>query len=870
MPDQPTAHDCINHLLGLRDDDLTRRLRANVLDLEFQVNVSAAGGELVEEDGRKFYSDGCDKWWNFRIPKAAFTDEPYWKAYPITARHLDRIQLIGSTGWDWRNQRSLWLGFDFDTITGHAKGVGVDTQTLDAVLEVAKRLPWIESRRSKGGSGVHLYAHCIVNGITNHTLHAALGRTLLGMMSYETGFDFQAAVDVPGGNMWVWCRDQIAPNGFALLNAATATLSEADLPANWRDQVEVITRKRSQLRLRGVSDDDGDAFQQALDSRPLVSLSARHRATIEALREHGPAIWVADYSLVQTHTAALAKVKHRGPFGTRSEGIGDGQPNCFMFPEEDGAWKVYKFGLGSPETETWEKSEAGWTWCYFDRLPDLATACRLGGGVLVGQKYMFRTAEQLAKAVELLGGALTIPAGYAQQPGKIGPIASGLGVELSRKVVDSKLAVPNEGWGEQGRDYIACTLDLRPKAKYREVPPVEIVRVVRGPNGEDQGIWMLATLGGKPVWAPLPTERAKIIVRDEVGAAAVDAILAAADRDPWKLVNLPFHPEYPGGRLWNRGAAQLKYAPVPGPHPHWDSVLANAGRSLTVALTDPEHPYYGWAQGANIRTGGDYILNWLRCLIREPLNPLSGLFFYGEQRSGKSTMYEGSCLLFTSGFGYVHTCLTSSDPFNSEIENKVLCGCEEVDLSGSDKAADSIRKWLTGPTVSIRAHYRGTYDAANSFHFMHMAEHLDRGYSQPGDTRMTVFHVTKADPFYPNKSWLFDRLREEGPAITHTLLDGPLPPSVDRLRMPAIDTDDKRRAGIAADPVRAFFLHKCKVQGGAVILKKDLREAFYAYVGDESLGEVAFGQRFSKVTNGQCPPGKNSEDKHVYKNIVLV
>lgn len=865
-----SVHDCIGYLLAQRDDDLTQRVRDHLLDLELQVNVSAAGGELVEEDGKRFYSDGCDKWWNIRIPKAADTDEPSWKDYPLTGTHLGQIRLIGSTGWDWRNRRSLWLGFDFDAITGHAKGVGVDDQTLNAVLEAAKQLPWIESRRSKGGSGVHLYAHCLVEGITNHTVHAALGRTLLGMMAYETGFDFQSAVDVPGGNMWVWCRDQVAPNGFDLLKAATTQLTETDLPSAWRDHVDVVTKRRPRVRIRGVQDDDESAFQQAVESRPLVALSPAHKATIKAIQEYGPAIYVADYGLVQTHTAALAKVKHRGPFSTRSEDIGDGSPNCFMFPEEEGSWKVYKFGLGSPETDTWECSDSGWTWCYFDRMPDLATACRLAGGVLVGNKYGFRTAEQVAKAVELLGGTLTVPTGYGQQPAKMSSTSQGLAIELCRKAGSSTLPTPDSGWAEQSRNTIGCTLDLRPKAKYREVPPVEIIRVVRGPKGEDQGLWLPTTVNGKPTWAPAPPERIKALIRDEVGAAAVDAILSAAERNPWTLVNLPFQTEYPGGRRWNRGSAQLMFDPRPGPHAYWDSVLANAGRSLTTSLTDPEHEFYGWARDANIRTGGDYLLSWLRCLVREPLKPLPGLFFFGEQKSGKSTMYEAACLLLTSGFGYVDVCLTSNDQFNAEIENKVLCGCEEVDLSGSVKAADSIRKWLTGPTVSIRAHYRGTYDAANSFHFMHCAEHLERGYNQPGDTRMTVCHVTKATPFYPNKAWLFDRLREEGPAITHTLLNEPLPPCVDRLRMPAIDTDDKRRAGIAADPVRAFFLQKCKLEHGAATLKKDLREAFHAFVGDDSLGEAPFGRQFARVTNGQCPSAKNSEDKYVYRNVKMI
>ena len=112
--------------------------------------------------------------------------------------------------------------------------------------------PISRSAESTGGSGIHLYVYADEAGIPteNHTVHSALARCILGMASSETGFDFASQIDACGGNMWAWHRKMTKENeGLKLLKAATKVLGEADLPANWRDHIEVVTRRRSKIRV---------------------------------------------------------------------------------------------------------------------------------------------------------------------------------------------------------------------------------------------------------------------------------------------------------------------------------------------------------------------------------------------------------------------------------------------------------------------------------------------------------------------------------------------------------------------------------------------------------------------------------------------
>src|SRR4029079_13432311 len=126
---------------------------------------------------------------------------PWFKDYTLRFSLDDHALAIGSTGWNWKERKSYWAGFDFDSVVGHADGVGISDDDLNQVRERASVLPYVEVRKSTGGSGLHFYV--LLNAIptANHTEHAALARAVLAKLSSDAGFDFAAHVDACGGNM---------------------------------------------------------------------------------------------------------------------------------------------------------------------------------------------------------------------------------------------------------------------------------------------------------------------------------------------------------------------------------------------------------------------------------------------------------------------------------------------------------------------------------------------------------------------------------------------------------------------------------------------------------------------------------------------
>ena len=395
--------------------DLLDRYLEHGMALETQINVAAGNGEPVAGK-RATWTDGINEWWNIRIPKGAY-DEPNFKPYKLSWPLEDHAEGIGSTGWDWKERCSRWFGFDFDALTGHAKGVGIEDEALVAVQEAASALPYVEVRKSTGGKGIHLYVYVDEIPTANHTEHAALARCVLGMMSSETGYDFASQIDCCGGVMWIWHRKLTSQNlGLALKKSAEKILGIDDLPTNWRDNIEVVKGKRTKVRIAGIKDDDIDPFDKLASARRMTSLDDKHKAIIDELARSGySTVWVSDHHLVQTHTCALQKLMNdpevnkelglKGFYSTTSEGTDRASPNCFMFPVPNGSFRVYRFSPGVSEANTWQQDGESWTTCYYNHDPDLKTAAKaLGGAELADNKgFQFERAQDAVEVAKALG-----------------------------------------------------------------------------------------------------------------------------------------------------------------------------------------------------------------------------------------------------------------------------------------------------------------------------------------------------------------------------------------------------------------------------------------------------------------------------------
>ena len=795
------------------------------VQMETQVNVAAGDGEPVGGK-RTTWSNGTSEWFNIRIPRNA-NSEPSWEDYNLPFSLTEHAEGIGMTGHDWQARRSRWVAFDFDSLTGHAKGVGISDEELEKVKQAAEALPYVEVRRSTGGSGVHLYVYFDEAGVPtdNHTEHAALGRCILGMMSSEINFDFASQIDCCGGVMWVWHRKMSAENqGLARIKATTKVLSEADLPANWRDHIEVVTRKRTKVRVNEIAENDLDPFEALASSRKIIPLDDSHKAQIEALGRSGyTTLWIADHHLLQTHTKALEELLNGpegkelglvGVFTTTSAGRNPGNPNCFLFPLSNGSWRVYRFSPGVSEADTWSQDGQGWTTCYFNRRADLAMAARTRGGVEDPDKggYVFKSPEDAIHVAKILGqDDIAVDAAFTDRKTTLKAHKDGrLVVEIERRKGDADLKEP-DGWLAKKTKWVRVFETILEDKNNDDLGATEydnLFRAIKTPAKQFVG-WVIHE-GGE--WVGNPGNNVRMLLQN-LGNAKTEAecIMGGAVGKSWRLVSLPFREEYPGGRQWNLDAAQFRFKPAglepdqTPHHPHWDLVFDHIGIELSPALRS-----LPWAQQANIKTGADYLRTWVACAFRDPFEPTPYLFLWGNENSGKSILHEALSILVTKGIAKADKALTNNNDFNGELVGAIVCVVEEKNVALTPGAHARIKEWVTARDLSIRRMRTDAYTIPNTTHWIQVANSQTACPVIPGDTRITVIEVSDLLPEQeiPKKK-LLAKLEEEAPHFMYTLMNLQLPPLTGRLRLPVVATPSKVRTEELNQSALQRFLNEC-------------------------------------------------------------
>ncbi len=791
--------------------------------METQVNVTAGKGEQIREGKRTYYTDQSTRWWNIRIPKNA-NSEPTFNDYELTWPLDEHAEGIGTTGWDWQAKRSRCVGFDFDSITGHAAGVGVTSEELAAISRTAQALPYVEVRKSTGGNGLHLRVWFDEEGIpcANHTEHAAIARCVLGMMSSETGFDFASQIDACGGNLWIWHRKMTTENGgLKLIKAAEKALSVSDLPANWKDHIEVVQRKCAKIRIAGISDEQQSAFDDLVTSCRRVPLDAKHKQIITAIADAGySAIWVPDYHCLQTHTHALATLMEDPSLGLvgvfRTLSSGSTPINCFLFPLPNGAWRVCRFGPGVKEAETWTQDGSGWTTCCFNRQPDLRIAAIASGGVEKEGRggFEFSEAEQALEAAALLGERISLDDKFIRRPATLRKHKDGrLIIDVRRADGDGDRELP--GWTAAKDKFtkITSTQTEQPQDNATDSDWDAIVRNLKTPDGKDAGFY-LRHRDSEWVAQNRSNCQAALMSLGNTKDQATE-ILGAAILSAWRLVNLPFQAEYPGNRQWNLLAAQLKVRPVEGPHPHWDLIFEHVGQELTPHLANLQ-----WAQHANIRTGGDWLRAYIAIALRCPFAREPYLFLSGPQNSGKSIVGESLQFLVTAGIVKADRALNPKTQFNGELLGAIFGIVEETSIN-SPAALARIKDLVTGDRISIHQKFCQAYDVPNCLHIIHTANQDQDGRAAvpvtADDSRIQVVWVPAFKGKEIPKRELFKLLEAEAPAFLYTLLHLTLPTPEGRLAIPIVETAERHRLRTASAPLLTFA-------GDCIAAKDDGRE----------------------------------------------
>lgn len=820
-------------------------------DMEVQVNVGRDGGTVVEQGdlfkGREWraFTNGDYTWKPFRIPLNAKSD-PTYDDRPITFPLSKHAEGIGMTGWDWKSKLSRWVAFDFDAIVGHSErhAKKLDDQELAEVERVVKAVPFVTLRKSTSGKGLHLYVHVEPTETANHNEHAALARAILGMLSGLTGYDFSSKVDICGGNMWVWHRKMYdkQPDGSFQQNDGLKLLKQGSvlraIPANWRDHVNVVTRKARQTVPCFVADlnhnDPDRIFAELTGQRTRISLDQEHRALIDWLANNGCTWWWdTDSYMVVTHTTHLKDaheaLKLRGRFDTIATGADKGfDHNCFCFPVRGGAWAVRRYSLGTKEHETWDTDQAGWTRCFLNREPDLPTLARLYDGVEHEKGgYAFRHASDLLRVLTALCIPVDLPPWIQSRKAHLKPMKKEDKIVVHITAESGDDGTKMRGWlNEKNLWKRVFSIKLsHPSETESNENYDDIVRHILSTGGSDAG-WVLRR---EKAWVEEPLVHVKAAL-SYMGNESRDVgeIIGASILRSWILVNKPFQPEYPGNREWNRGAAQ--YAVVPTQEtdklsfPTWQKILNHCGAGLNHGVANNE-----WCKANGINTGADYLMLWIASVFKQPDQPTTYLAFWGPQDSGKSIFHEMITeILVTGGTVRADNALQSQQGFNGELANSILAIVEETDLKKDKTAYNRIKDWVTSPNIMIRAMYAQGYMMRNTTHWVQTCNEVENIVVFDGDTRITVIHVDSLpkDEMIP-KPTLMAMLRKEASDFLAAVLAVELPPSNSRLAVPTIETETKARAAQKnRSLLEEFIATKCYEIPGQFVKAMDFYEAF--------------------------------------------
>lgn len=797
---RPTKSQAIKRFLDARThQDLASLYN---IDMEVQVLVAQENGTRIDGDYKGKYwhgwTDGIQTWKPFRIPLKANTEPEY------TDREmnfdLDRyVEAIGMTGWDWKNKISRWVAFDLDGISGHSEkhAKRLTEQELEEVKEKVLTIPWCTLRRSTGGKGYHIYVFLEPITTNNHTEHAALARAILGMMSGLTHFDFNAKVDVCGGNMWVWHRKM---QGEGLLKVQDAQCTLKDVPLNWKDHLDVISGSRRKILPSFIG--QPEQFESLIGQSTRTKLDENHNTLLDWFKTNNfRAWWDNDHWMLVCHTYHL-KLAHeqlqlKGVFETLSTGVeAPHDHNCFMFPNPNGSWTVRRYSAGVAEAPTWEQDGVGYTKCYFNKIPSLKIAARICGGVeLPSGGYTFASAKDAVRATTMLGTKIELPAWAEHKNAILKERKDGkVVISLTQDADDAKHLNTGQvmtGWAIEKKNYVRVIDTQQKDIEYDFGTFDDSLRhVVSAASGDDCG-WVIRTPGAD--WRNEPLTHVKAFLAAQgFSTKDITGVVGSSISNCWYLVNRPFEEEYPSGRQWNKDAAKFRFLPTIDTdnlqYPTWMKILNHCGANLDkIVRNDP-----CCIQGG-IQTGGDYLKCWIASVFQQPTEPLPYLFFFSkDQSTGKSIFHEAISLLVTRGVVSVDKALQSPQ-YNGELAGAVVCIVEETDLGKNKQAYNKIKEWVTAKKIMIRALYEAPCMMVNTSHFIQCSnDHLACPVF-PGDTRITYINVPPLTSQIPKKV-LFPMLEKEAPDFLRALLNLELPKTMDRLNLPVLATYEKTMA----------------------------------------------------------------------------
>jgi hypothetical protein len=787
----------------------------------------------------------------------------YDKAYTID----DKATLLkfGSAFWDWCNQTQQIVGIDIDHETGHAEGVGISQSAFDEVDAHLKKLPWVEVRRSTGGLGRHVLVQFDQPvDIKSRAESTALANAALTVMSRQTGFDFKSVKDCAGGNLWIY-SSKAADNAFQVMNPATGAIAVSDLPPGWREAKAASSHMVSY-------------------SPSTIELSDEHlRIEKQIAGEGGSIIYVPDKGCYHIHTKAIEKAfqKHnyRGHFSTVSDGTDLGKPNSFMFPLEDGGFLVKRFG-NAKESASWYDSANG-SYAYLNVNVPVKKALHQFATNNTGKGHEF-SSTNLNIFLQAIGCEIRMPQQFSSRLAVV-RILKEEELQLSiKKHTDDPPQI--DGWSSNRADlWQKSFLPPAPSVALTTANYIRATDLVRAVTTETESAKWCVRTDGEWIGTNV-TEVRNVLTSQGLNATVV---MGQLRQKPYHLVYEPFQSEYLSNRRWNFDAPQLRYQPADEAQdtPTWDAIFDHLGSGLDQDIYDCLE-----CKKLGIASGSHYLKLWVKLLIEKPSQRLPYLFFASkENNTGKSSFGSSIQHMIHPGVGEINE-EAITEKFNSELENKILCLVEEVNLSDKkNKAYSTIKRLVTSPTITVRKMRTDAYNVPNLTHFIHTAN--DARFVPVDDADMRVVII----PVRPLKECIdsveFEAgVKKEATSILRKLIDLALPPASGRLWLPVIQTSLKEDV-IANDYGNHVseaevgikqFSDKCLEQNGEGFVSiGDCYELYKSFCKSEHLSsdvtypvitKAGFIKALRKQTGweiGKTQRRINQEPKSCYTGFVL-
>ena len=468
--------------------------------------------------------------------------------------------------------------------------------------------------------------------------------------------------------------------------------------------------------------------------------------------------------------------------------------------------------------------------------------------------YRFRHFEDCVKALLLVGQNIEIPPGFAKCEAKITPNGEHVKVRAHKDLSPEGNWFFTAGWWEHCIEALPA-----PSEKIDCVGLDKKARLLATPDRETTNAYLKNDQGD---WVGHAVHNIRAVLLSDYGHSEVNHYMAALLRNNWNRVYLPFQPEFPGGRAWNKDSPQLACPPVsePTPHPTWDMVLNHIGQDLDDELEK---------LGNGIRTGGEYLKTWIACAFQDPFSPLPYLYLQGDENCGKSTLHEAIQLLLKDGKGLVKADRVFTSEFNGELEGAIFAVIEEADLT-SRRAIQRLKDFVTSPTISIRKMRTNAYDSPNLAHWIHTANPADALAIPATDTRICMIHVQRP-PTEIAKSELLKQLRAEVPAFLYTVLHTPLPEQQGRLRLEVVSTPSKQDVqGMTASSFQRFIEDECKPCEGNRLLFKDVYERYLDWLPPADKPFALSRQKCGLSMPSHYPKARGTANQTFVGNICFV